>query len=99
MKQNRTLTRRAFVARATLSGLALAGVSNQALAGGHLPKLDPQDPTAKSLSYTHASNKPDQNCRNCQLYQGSKQWGGCPVFAGKEVNADGWCSAWVKKAS
>ena len=99
MKQKSNLSRRAFIARTTLTGLALAGVGGAARAGGHLPKLDPEDPTAKSLGYTHASTKSDQNCKNCQQFQGSKQWGGCPIFAGKEVNADGWCSAWVKKSS
>ena len=39
-------------------------------------------------------------CSNCQLYQGkpSDPWAVCPLLGGKQVNANGWCSAWVKKA-
>ena len=98
MTQKRNLSRRSFIVRTTLTGLAITGAGQSALAGGHMPKLDPEDPTAKSLAYTHESTKADQNCRNCQLFQGDKQWGGCPIFPGKEVNADGWCSAWVKRS-
>ena len=38
-----------------------------------------------------------QFCDNCKLYQaGSEEgWGGCAIFPGKEVNAKGWCNAWV----
>jgi hypothetical protein len=33
------------------------------------------------------------------LYQGkaSDAWGGCPLFAGKQVSGKGWCSAYAKK--
>jgi hypothetical protein len=42
----------------------------------------------------------DQNCSSCSLYQGKAgdAAGPCPLFAGKQVTAKGWCSAWVKKA-
>jgi hypothetical protein len=71
-----------------------------ASAGGHLPKVDPNEAQAKALEYTHESSKADQRCNNCQLWQGGdKDWGGCPIFPGKEVNAKGWCKSWVKKTS
>ncbi len=39
-------------------------------------------------------------CSNCALYQGQAGdvAGGCPLFAGKNVAAKGWCTSWVKKA-
>jgi hypothetical protein len=39
-------------------------------------------------------------CTNCALYQGkpTDPWGGCPLFAGKQVAGKGWCTAWAKKA-
>lgn len=70
-------------------------------------QLDESDAMAQQLSYVHdasqstnAARKPDTNCANCGLYQGAEgdEWGGCPLFAGKQVNANGWCSAWVAKA-
>lgn len=68
-------------------------------AAGHLPKLDPNDPTAKALEYVNESKKEGQWCNNCQLWQGGdKAWGGCAIFPGKEVNAKGWCKSWVLKS-
>lgn len=75
-------------------------VSGRTIAGGHLPKVDPNDPQAKALSYVHESPKPENLCSNCQLYSGKAEaaWGPCAIFPQKEVAAGGWCSAWVKKA-
>lgn len=92
------LSRRAFMARTAVTGLVLGTGSHAAIAGGHLPKLDPEDANAKALAYTHASTEEGQKCSNCQLFKGASQWGECTVFPGKEVNADGWCSAWVVKS-
>ncbi len=73
-------------------------------------KADENDPTAKALGYKHDATKVDAAkyptyvkgsvCSNCQLYQGkaSDPWAVCPLLGGKQVNANGWCSAWVKKA-
>jgi len=74
-----------------------------------LPKLDENDPMAASLQYKHdATQAPrtdkagtpaaDQACRNCQLAQGEGEWIGCSIFPGRVVNANGWCTAWVKRA-
>ena len=74
------------------------------------PKLDEKDPQAQALGYRHDASKVDrkkfatfqtgQACGNCQQFQGKAgaDWAPCTIFAGKEVNAKGWCSAWVKKA-
>ena len=69
-------------------------------------KVDPKDPQASSLAYVEdatTSKNPKYAkgavCSNCQLYQGgAAAWGGCPIFAGKQVAGKGWCSAYVKKA-
>lgn len=70
--------------------------------------VDPAGAQAKALGYSHdaasvdtakfSNFKPGSNCKNCQLYLGGDEWGGCGIFPGKQVNAQGWCSAWVKKA-
>jgi hypothetical protein len=74
-------------------------------------RLAENDPQAIALGYQHDATKVDakkfpryaagQICANCQLYQGkaSEEWAPCSAFAGKLVNAKGWCSAWVKKAA
>ncbi len=79
---------------------------------GDLPRIDEDDPQAVALGYKHAAADVDtakfprraapeaanQLCSNCALYQGGDaQWGGCAIFPGKAVNADGWCSAWAPK--
>ncbi|MDX1653952.1 MAG: high-potential iron-sulfur protein [Candidatus Competibacteraceae bacterium] len=62
-------------------------------------RLDPSDPMAQQLQYTHDSPKADQSCANCQLYGGSAadQWASCPIFGSRLVKGSGWCSAWVAK--
>jgi hypothetical protein len=78
--------------------------------GAELPKLDEKDPQAQALGYRHDAAKVDskkfstyqkgQACGNCQQFQGKAgaAWAPCTIFQGKDVNAKGWCSAWVKKA-
>jgi hypothetical protein len=72
--------------------------------------VDESDPTAQGLAYVadnsrvdrtrHATFTPDQNCANCALYQGAagSEAGGCPLFAGRQVAAAGWCTAWARKS-
>lgn len=40
-----------------------------------------------------------QACGNCALYQGKTgdDTANCPLFAGKQVAAKGWCSAWAEE--
>jgi len=73
-------------------------------------KLPESDPQAVALGYKEDTTKvdkakypkhtPAQMCKNCQFYQGkpADQAGPCPLFGGKLVRANGWCSAYVKKA-
>lgn len=105
MKKGKTIpSRRDFLRRAG-AGTALVAMSGVlapriSAAAGHLPKVDPNDPTAKALEYTHESSKEGQQCNNCQLWQGGdKDWGGCAIFPGKEVSSKGWCKSWVKKSN
>jgi hypothetical protein len=98
-------TRRTFMIQAVAAGVVLGASRAQAQA-----KLDEADPAAVALGYKADSTKVDakkypnyaatQNCANCQLFQGKAKdpLGPCPLFAGKQVAATGWCSAWNKKA-
>jgi hypothetical protein len=75
-----------------------------------LPHLSPDDPTAKALGYredaktVEAKKYPTyaagQMCSNCMQLQGKPgdAYRPCNIFAGKAVNANGWCQVWVKKA-
>lgn len=46
-------------------------------------------------SSAQARYQAGQQCSNCVLFQGGdKEWGGCPLFAGKVVKSTGWCSAY-----
>ncbi|MBT0586240.1 high-potential iron-sulfur protein [Alteromonas oceanisediminis] len=80
----------------SLIGLTLGGVALRASAQ---EQLSTDDATAKALQYTHESTVDGANCDNCMYIQGEAgaQWRPCAIFPGKTVNADGWCSAWVKK--
>ena len=71
-----------------------------AQAGGHLPKVDPNDATAKALQYTLSSPDETKVCMGCTLYTGEegKEFGPCSIFPGKEVAAQGWCVSFVAKA-
>ena len=89
---------------------AVAALSAATAAHAEAPKADEKDPGAVSLGYKHDATKVDakkyptykagSNCGNCQLFQGKAgdAWAVCPLLAGKQVNAKGWCQAYVKKA-
>ena len=97
--------RRVFVTCVAAVGAAIATarVFAQAL-------VSEADPQAKALGYVSDATKADakkypkyvagQNCANCALYQGkaTDPAGNCPLFAGRQVQAKAWCSAWAKKA-
>ncbi|NDP38934.1 MAG: iron permease [Rhodoferax sp.] len=99
--------RREFIVQLSLGGSALAGANAFA---ADLPMVDATNPQATALGYVADTTKADakkfpkhvaaQQCSNCALYQGKAGAvsGACPLFAGKQVTAKGWCSAYVKKA-
>jgi hypothetical protein len=103
--------RRIFMLATSVVSLGLTTLSAQAQDAKAPPLVAENDPTAAALGYVADATKTDkkkypqyatgQDCLTCQLYQGKPKdaAGGCPLFAGKEVTAKGWCSAWVKKAA
>lgn len=77
---------------------------------GDLPVLSEDNPQAQALGYVSdtsrvdASRFPnhaaDQACANCALFTGQsgQDKGPCGIFPGNQVSADGWCSAYNRKA-
>jgi anaerobic selenocysteine-containing dehydrogenase len=95
--------------RRTFMMTIAAGSAALATAAQAQARLSEQNPQALALGYFEDATKTDtkkfpryvagQVCANCSLYQGkaTDAWGGCPLFAGKQVAGKGWCNAWVKK--
>ena len=104
----KSMNRREFAR--TCAGLAAGAATTPAVLvhAADMPKVDPADAQAKALGYAHDAASVDtakyanfvagSNCSNCQLYLGGDEWGGCGIFPGKQVAAQGWCSAYAKKA-
>lgn len=75
-----------------------------------LPMLDEKAAQAVALGYVADAARADKakfavwaagrQCNGCALYQGKAGDAAapCPLFAGKQVAAKGWCISWVKKA-
>jgi hypothetical protein len=96
-----------------LVGLAAVPVATLiARDAGAAELLSESDPQAKSFGYVAdaskvvaASNptyKPGQHCANCFQFKPAKAGaaeGGCAIFAGKLVKANGWCKVWVPAAA
>jgi hypothetical protein len=92
-------------------GAGLVGTASIASAQKPGQVVEESDPQAVALGYISDSAKIDKKkhtkyvggsqCANCQLFQGKPKepTGLCPLFPNKQVNAKGWCSTWVKKAS
>jgi|TARA_E500000178_G_scaffold356191_1_gene432290 hypothetical protein len=96
--------RSAMVKTITVCGFGIGLCQSKvALTDGHV--LSESDPQAKALNYiansgsvTHAKYKAGSNCSNCALFQGAGgDIGNCPLFGGKKVAANGWCTAWAPK--
>ena len=89
------------------SALGAAALTPVARAQAH---VDEKDAQATALGYVQDTNKADekkfpkhsseQMCGGCALgqFKATEGWGNCPLFAGRQVSAKGWCSAWVKRA-
>jgi hypothetical protein len=90
-------SRRRFI-KLTAIGLAAAPFANAL--------LSESDPQATALGYKADATKAEKRtdaaalCSNCGLYTGKEgeASGPCAIFQGKLVAANGWCTAWVKKA-
>jgi hypothetical protein len=103
-----------FSRRDALKGIALVvgatGVVVREVRADAPPHLTESDPTAQALGYHESAktvNAKDfptyqagQMCSTCAQLMGNAgdAWRPCNIFAGKLVNANGWCKVWVKKA-
>jgi len=86
--------------------IPMAAISTSAQAAN---PVDESSPAAIGLKYKHdatAAPRVDkagfaantQLCSNCQFIQSDAgEWRPCTLFPAQTVNADGWCSAWMKK--
>jgi hypothetical protein len=102
----RTLLKNALIGLAAVpaGGLIARDASADAPA-----KVDEKDPLAVSLAYVHDAKKVDasknpqykagEHCANCVQLVGKEgdEWRPCNIFAGKLVNANGWCKVWTLK--
>jgi len=93
-------TRRKFV---TYLGAGAVAVPVSALIGtlpSHAAEMvDPASDQAVALQYKVETEEAGKSCSTCTLYQGADAPSGvCPLFAGKEVAAGAWCSAYTPKA-
>lgn len=99
--------RRRFI-KLTAIGLAAAPFASTLLSGtaGAADMVNETDPQAVALGYKADSAQAEKrtdataHCANCGLYTGKEgeASGPCAIFQGKLVAANGWCTAWVKKA-
>ena len=94
----KSVNRRDFL---KLSGTSLIGLTlgSVALRANAQEQLQADDPSAKASNYTAASTVDGAKCNNCMYIQGAdgEQHRPCAIFPNKLVNANGWCSAWVKR--
>jgi hypothetical protein len=108
---NDTVSRRdALKTLALCFGAAAAMRPGTPAQAEELPHLTETDPSAAALGYHENAKTVDvksfpsyqsgQLCSNCLQLQGSdgQAWRPCNLFAGKLVNADGWCRVYTKKA-
>lgn len=95
-------SRRKFVGAsvAVLATGSLGLLSSRFAHAADMPHVDPEAAQPKALKYVHESTVNGSKCANCQLYSGEAgaDWGPCGIFPGQQVSANGWCSAWSKKA-
>ena len=91
------------------AGQAAETIASDADAAGEMPRVDENGGQAQGLAYRHDATtvdasvqtryQPGQQCSNCVLFQGGDdEWGPCPLFAGKQVKATGWCNAYAPRS-
>ena len=91
--------------------LFLSLFAGSVLADSPPPKVDEKDSTAAALGYVSDARRVDakanpqfkagSSCSNCSWYQGKAgdpAGGPCTFFPGKNVDANGWCRMWNKRA-
>lgn len=104
------IARRKFIQLSALAAAGCLASPGRKVFAQDLPKLSEDDPQAVGMKYVHDASTVDaasranpaavQNCANCALIQGNDgdTWRPCQIFAGKVVNANGWCMVWAPKA-
>jgi len=100
------ISRRFVLIASASSCLAAVGTASF---GQSTVALTESDPQAKSLGFVADATRADkthfpkyaagQHCGSCQLFQGqpTAAVAPCVLFAGKQVPAAGWCSAYVAR--
>ncbi len=106
------LSRRKFLSNVAVAVVPVTAITiRQTAFAQDLPHVELTDPTAQALLYVHdaanvdtsnpaaARYMPGQTCGNCVQLQGEEgpEWRPCPLFPGKSVHVDGWCSVWAQK--
>ncbi len=104
-----SMSRRQALQNIAIAAGALAVVRTVGAAPA-LPHLNPSDPMAAGVSYHENAATvaaahfpqytPGSKCANCAQIGGKsgETWRPCNIFAGKLVNANGWCTVYTKKA-
>ena len=99
--------RRSLLALVPAAGVVLLAGKT---ASAQPARADEKDAAAVALGYRHDAATVDTKkfaqyvkgsiCANCTLYAGkpTDPWAPCGALGGKQVNAKGWCVAYVKKA-
>ena len=99
-------SRRALLAFVPAAGVVLLTARTSS---AQSPRIDEKDANAVALGYKHDAAAVDPRkygqyvkgsvCAKCALYAGkpSDPWAPCGALGGKQVNAKGWCVAYVKK--
>lgn len=107
--ESRFTRRELLIAAAVTTPVAATGCAGTSRSNGEA-QLRAEDPVARALAYypssadvpaNHplaASHEPSQKCATCIHVRGAagEQTRECPVFPGRRVNADGWCSVWAQ---
>ncbi len=109
MSKDNSLSRKAFLGKLSMLGLAGAG-AGVFLKGCGNGEEAVDDPCAdlsglsesdiqlrETLEYTAETPIPDERCDNCEYWVADEhgpQCGGCTLFAGP-VHPAGWCNSWV----
>jgi hypothetical protein len=100
--------RRILLAAVPATGFALLTAR---AASAQAARVEEKDANAVALGYKHDAATVDTKkypqyvkgsvCANCTLYAGKSTdpWAPCGALGGKQVNAQGWCVAYVKKAA
>ena len=95
-----TLKRRDFLKTGSLTLASIALAARAGAAPAQATALGYKNDAAKADKKKFANWQAGQACGGCMQFDGkpSDAWAPCKIFPGKQVNAKGWCTAFVKKA-